>query len=69
MITRVSFTIDDTRWPKLHLAGDRVGHTGLRTAFSQDVQYDLAYSQFENLIHNQLRPATQELIDRRKQQT
>lgn len=68
MITRITLTIDDQTWPKLHIAGDRVGHTGTRTAFEQKVLYDQAYLQFENLMHNQLRPAVQEIIDRRKQQ-
>ena len=68
MITRITLTIDDQQWPKLHLAGERVGHTGDRTAFDQKVQYDLAYSQFENLLHNQLRPAVSEIIERRKSQ-
>lgn len=67
-MTRITLTIDDSLWPKLHIAGERVGAQGQRTAFDQKVQYDLSYTQFENLVHNQLRPAVQELIDRRKQQ-
>ena len=69
MLTRVEFTIDDTQWPKLSIAGTRVGTQGGKTVFDQRVQYDLAYSQFENLVHNQLRPAVQEIIERRKQAT
>ena len=69
MITRVEFTIDDTQWPKLHITGQRVSTTGAKTAFDKRDQYDLAYSQFENLVHNQLRPAVQELIERRKATT
>jgi len=69
VITRVEFTIDDNHWPKLSITGQRVTTRGERAAFDQKMQYDLAYSQFENLLHNQLRPAIQELIERRKATT
>jgi len=66
MITRVSFSIDDTQWPRLHITGERVSSTGERTAFEQKVLYDQAYLQFENTLHNQLRPSVDEIISRRK---
>ena len=68
MLTRLELTIDDQEWPKLHLAGKRVSTTGTPSAFDHKVQYDLAYNQFENDLHNQLRPAVNEIIERRKQQ-
>jgi hypothetical protein len=66
MLTRITLAIDDQSWPKLHISGERVGATGNRTAFEQKVQYDQAYMQFENLVHNQLRPVVTEIIERRK---
>lgn len=64
--TRVTFTIDDDLWPKLKIVGERMTDRGDRIAFIERAQYDLAYSQFENLVHNQLRPAVQQIIERRK---
>jgi len=66
MLTRVTLTIDDQSWPKLHLSGERADTQGGRTVVDQKVQYDLAYSQFENALHNLLRPAVSEIVDRRK---
>lgn len=68
MITRISLSIDDARWPKLHLTGVREGTTGDKNVIDHSVQYDLAYIQFENDLHNMLRPAVSELVERRKQQ-
>jgi hypothetical protein len=64
MIVRFEFSIDDTLWPKLSLSGTRFGTTGERTAFSEKQQYDLAYGAFENALHNQLRPAVEEINKR-----
>lgn len=65
MIVRCEFSIDDTMWPKLKLSGLRVSTTGERVAFDAKQQYDLAYGAFENAIHNQLRPAVEEILKRR----
>jgi hypothetical protein len=64
MIVRFEFSIDDTMWPKLSLSGTRITTTGERVAFNEKQQYDLAYGAFENAIHNQLRPAVEEIIRR-----
>lgn len=66
MLTRVEFTIDDTQWPKLHIAGQRTSTRGEKTVFDQKAQYDLAYTQFENAVHNALRPAVTEIVERHK---
>jgi len=67
MIVRVEFSIDDTVWPQLKLAGTRITTTGDRVAFDNKKSNDLAYVAFENDLHNQLRPAVEELIKRRTQ--
>lgn len=67
MMTRVSFSIDDTQWPRLHIAGERISSTGEHVAFEHKEMFDRAYLQFENLLHNHLRPAVEDVISRRKQ--
>ena len=67
-LSRLTITIDDNFWPKLHIAGDRVSSTGDRVAFDEKQTYDLAYTAFENTVHNQLRPLVEEIIRRRKPQ-
>lgn len=64
-IVRVEFTIDDTTWPHLKLAGTRITTTGGRVAFDSKQTHDLAYVKFENDLHNQLRPAVEEIVSRR----
>ena len=66
MQTRIELTIDDIDFPKLKISGVRTGTTGDRSVFTLKQQYDLAYGAFENLLHNQLRPAVNEIVDRRK---
>lgn len=66
MLTRLTLTIDDNHWPKLHIAGARESTQGEKFAFDQKVLYDQAYLQFENLLHNQLRPLVDEIIRRRR---
>lgn len=65
MITKVSFSIDDNQWPKLHIAIERVTSTGARFISESKQQYDLAYGAFENELHNALRPAVAEIVERR----
>lgn len=64
MIVRFEFSVDDTLWPKLQMSGTRITTIGERVAFSEKQQYDLAYGAFENAIHNQLRPAVEEIVKR-----
>ena len=66
-LVKVTFQIDDNEWPKLKLTGERFGPNGERSAFDQKMIYDQAYAQFENTIHNQLRPMVDALVARRKQ--
>lgn len=66
MLNRLQLTIDDTQWPKLHISGSREDSQGGKVAFDQKVFFDQAYLQFENLLHNQLRPLVEEIIKRRK---
>lgn len=64
-LVRLSLSIDDQQWPKLHIAGERIDASGGRVAFDHKQQYDLAYGAFENTLHNQLRPLVNELIERK----
>jgi hypothetical protein len=65
MLVRLNLSIDDDQWPKLHIAGERMDSRGGRVAFDDRMQYDLAYTRFENTLHNQLRPLVAELIERK----
>lgn len=64
MIVRFEFSIDDTIWPKLQMSGTRITTIGERVVFTEKQQYDLAYGAFENALHNQLRPAVEEIVKR-----
>lgn len=64
MIVRFEFSIDDTLWPKLSISGTRITTVGDRIVFAEKQQYDLAYGAFENTLHNQLRPAVEEIVRR-----
>jgi hypothetical protein len=64
-MVRMEVTIDDRQWPKLSLLINRTGLSGQRTVHTRQFQYDGAYSQFENDLHNQLRPMIDELVKRR----
>jgi hypothetical protein len=62
----VSITISDDRWPLLTLIAQRSSLSGAPAVVKQERQYDVAYSEAEVMLHNQLRPAIDELIRRRK---
>lgn len=64
-MVRMEVAIDDQLWPKLKILITRTGLTGEKSSFSRQFQYDGAYSQFENDLHNHLRPMIDELVKRR----
>jgi hypothetical protein len=64
-MVRLEVSIDDTLWPNLRLVVNRTNYDGSKQALTRNVQYDQAYSQFENDLHNHLRPMVDQLIKRR----
>jgi hypothetical protein len=64
-MTRITATIDDMRWPKIQLVIVREGEQGEKVATREEILYDQAYSKFENALHNHLRVAVQQIINRR----
>lgn len=64
---QINLTISDDRWPLLSAVGTRQGTCGASAVTKVSQQYDLAYTKFEEILHNLLRPAVEELIRRRKQ--
>lgn len=62
---KLEVMIDDRLWPKLQLTAVRTSVTGAKNALSSTWIYDGAYSQFENVLHNQLRPMVESLVKRR----
>ena len=64
-MVRIEAVIDDRQWPKLSIVITRTNLDGTRAASQRSFLYDGAYSQFENDLHNQLRPAVDQLIQRR----
>jgi hypothetical protein len=64
-MVRMEVVIDDTKWPKLKMVITRTSLNGTKTGIVKEWMYDGAYSQFENDLHNNLRPMVSELVDRR----
>jgi len=63
---QITLTISDEKWPILTAVATRSSLSGSPAAVKETQQFDLAYGKFENLLHNQLRPAVDELIRRNK---
>jgi len=63
---QITLTISDERWPELTAVVQRSGTLGTAAAVTARQQYDLAFGKFETLFTNQLRPAVDALIARRK---
>lgn len=64
-MVKLEIMIDDTNWPHLKMVCTRSGLQGDRAATTDRAQYDTAYTQFENVLHNHLRPMITELNNRR----
>jgi hypothetical protein len=64
-MVRMEVVIDDTKWPKLRIVIQRSTLNGTKTGFTREHLYDTSYSQFENDLHNNLRPMVEELVARR----
>lgn len=64
-MVRMEVVIDDVKWPKLKMVVTRSDLNGSKTGFVREWQYDGAYSQFENDLHNNLRPMVEQLVSRR----
>lgn len=64
-MVHLELSIDDTQWPKLKLVIQSSDVNGQKSATTQTVMYDQAYSQFENTVHNFLRPIVDSLTKRR----
>lgn len=64
-MVRLEVAIDDQRWPQLKLVLTRTDLDGQKHVLTNTRQYDGAYNQFENDLHNHLRPMVEQLIKRR----
>lgn len=64
---KLEITIHDQLWPMVVITAQRESYANGRLVFQEKVQYDLAYGKAENMVHNQLKPMVEELINRRKQ--
>lgn len=64
-MTKLTVVIDDQKWPKVRMVATREGITGQPTSTVSESTYDTAYTVFENVLHNHLRPMVQEVNDRR----
>jgi hypothetical protein len=65
-MAEINITINDSKWPKLTMIVHRRSETGVPTVTTDSYTYDNAYTQFEGILHNHLRPAVEEVIKRRK---
>lgn len=64
-MVRLELAIDDQQWPKLKMVLTRTDVDGQKHALVKIWVYDGAYNQFENDVHNHLRPMVEQLIKRR----
>lgn len=65
---RFTVTIVDHKWPKLTMIVNTEQISSTPGAITQEYQYDIAYNQFENTLHNILRKAVEEETKQHKQQ-
>lgn len=63
-MVKLEVTIDDSKWPKLTIVAVSQLASGPKTT-KLDWLYDTSYSQFENTLHNHLRPMVEEVVKRR----
>jgi hypothetical protein len=64
-MVKLEVSIDDQKWPKLKMTLTRTDINGQKHVLQNERQYDGAYSQFENDLHNHLRPMIEQLVKRR----
>lgn len=67
-MVKLTVIIDDQKWPHLTMVCQIENLDGTKTGTTDRSQYDTAYSVFENVLHNRLRPMLDQLINRRKPQ-
>lgn len=64
-MVKMEVSIDDQKWPKLKMVLTRTNLDGQKSVMAKEWLYDGAYSQFENDLHNHLRPMIEQLVKRR----
>jgi hypothetical protein len=65
-MAKIDITINTNSWPKLQMvisAHDEFGQSIMR---EKKERYDLAYTSFENEIHNVLRPIIESVVKSQK---
>lgn len=67
-MVKLDVAIDDRLWPKLTIVITRTDLNGRKHVQTRTHIYDSAYTQFENDLHNHLRPMVDQLISRRWKQ-
>lgn len=64
-MAKLEITITDINWPSLTMSGRATDDNGQVRVIANKVKYDQAYTQFENDLHNVLRPLIETTIQRR----
>ena len=63
----MNVSINTDRWPLVTVVVTHDSFVRGKVVSTQQVQYDVAYSKAEEMVHNALRPMVTELINRRKE--
>lgn len=64
---KLEIVVHDQQWPQVVITTTRESYGQGRVVTQDKVQYDLAYGKAEGMVHNQLKPMVEEIINRRKQ--
>jgi len=65
-LAKLEVEILTVNWPKLTIVAKATDDNGISKVLQNKVPYDQAYSQFENDLHNLLRPLVDTTIQKRK---
>lgn len=65
-MNRIIITLNDQKWPKITMIVNREIVGEAPHASVDSAQYDIAYTQFEGMMHNHLRLAVEKLVKKHK---
>lgn len=65
-MAEITITINDNSWPKLQMVVKAIDAFGKPILLETKQTYDLAYGNFENAIHNVLKPVVDSVVQSKK---
>jgi hypothetical protein len=65
-VAKIDITINTNSWPKLQMVINANDEFGKSILVDSKERYDLAYTKFENDLHNVLRPIVESVVKSQK---